>query len=76
MLYSNDPSLSERFIADAPFSKFYLEVDQDSPGRIGIWFGWQIINAFMENNDLSLQEMILLDNEEIFKNSKYKPKKK
>ena len=75
MLYSNDPALSERFIADAPFSKFYLEVDKDSPGRIGAWFGWQIVSSFMENNDVTLQEMVLLDNEEIFKRSKYKPKK-
>ncbi len=75
MLYSNDPNLSERFIHDAPFSKFYLEVDKDSPGKIGTWFGWQIVNAFMKNNDLSLQEMIVTDNEEIFSKSKYKPRK-
>lgn len=76
MLYSNDPTLSERFIAEAPFSKFYLEVDKDSPGKIGVWFGWQIVNAYMENNDLTLQEMVGLDNEELFRNSKYKPRKK
>lgn len=76
MLYSNDPNLSERFILDAPFSKFYLEVDKDSPGRIGSWFGWQIVDAFMQHNDISLQEMVLLDNEEIFRKSKYKPRKK
>jgi gliding motility-associated lipoprotein GldB len=76
MLYSNDPTLSDRFITDAPFSKFYLEIDQDSPGKIGVWFGWQIVNAFMENNDLTLQEMVRLDNEELFRNSKYKPRKK
>lgn len=76
MLYSNDADLSERFIADAPFSKFYLEVDMDSPGRIGNWFGWQIVDSFMENNELSLQEMITTDNEEIFRRSKYKPSKK
>ena len=76
MLYSNDPTLTERFISDAPFSKFYLEVDKDSPGRIGVWFGWQIVNSFMEHNDLSLQEMLVIDNEELFTKSKYKPKKK
>ena len=76
MLYSNDPVLSDRFITEAPFSKFYLEVDKDSPGRIGVWFGWQIVNAYVKNNDVSLQEMIVTDNEEIFKRSKYKPKKK
>jgi gliding motility-associated lipoprotein GldB len=76
MLYSNDPTLSERFITDAPFSKFYLEIDKDSPGKIGAWFGWQIVNSFMKNNDLTLQEMVRLDNEELFRNSKYKPRKK
>ena len=76
MLYANDPTLTDRFIEDAPFSKFYLEVDKDSPGRIGVWFGWQIVNSFMEHNDMSLKEMLVLDNEELFKKSKYKPKKK
>ena len=76
MLYSNDANLSERFINDAPFSKFYLEVDMDSPGRIGNWFGWQIVDSFMKNNELSLQQMIITDNEEIFRKSKYKPSKR
>lgn len=76
MLYSNDPVLSDRFITEAPFSKFYLEVDKDSPGRIGVWFGWQIVNSFVKNNDIGLQDLIVTDNEEIFKKSKYKPKKK
>ena len=76
MLYSNDPTLTERFISDAPFSKFYLEVDKDSPGRIGVWFGWQIVNSFMRHNDMSLQEMLVMDNEALFTKSKYKPKKK
>ena len=76
MLYSNDPTLTERFISDAPFSKFYLEVDKDSPGRIGVWFGWQIVNSFMKHNDMSLQEMLVMDNEALFTKSKYKPKKK
>ncbi|MCA0933537.1 gliding motility lipoprotein GldB [Lutimonas saemankumensis] len=76
MLYSNDASLTDRFISDAPFSKFFLEVDKDSPGRIGVWFGWQIVNSFMQNSDSSLKEMILMDNEELFRKSRYKPKKK
>jgi gliding motility-associated lipoprotein GldB len=75
MLYSNEQSLSDRFIKDAPFSKFYLEVDKDSPGRIGVWFGWQIVNSFMKHNDMGLQEMLVMDNEELFKRSKYKPRK-
>lgn len=75
MIFSNDPELSERFLFDAPFSKFYLANDQDSPGGIGKWFGYHIISSFMENNDASLQEILNISNEEIFKKSKYKPKK-
>jgi gliding motility-associated lipoprotein GldB len=75
MLYSTDSQLSKRFIEDAPFSKFFLEIDKDSPGRVGSWFGWQIVQSYLINNNVSLQESINTDNEEIFKRSKYKPRK-
>ncbi|MCF6297326.1 MAG: hypothetical protein L3J08_04980 [Flavobacteriaceae bacterium] len=75
MLYDSNPQLVARFIEEAPFSKFFLEVDKDSPGRIGVWFGWQIVKSYINNNDAPLQEIMVTDNEEIFKHSKYKPKK-
>ena len=75
MIYSSDPDLTKRFLETAPFSKFYLEVDRDSPGRIGAWFGWEIVKSFLENNETTLHEMLATDNEEIFKRSRYKPKK-
>ncbi len=75
MLYNSDTQLAERFIDEAPFSKFYLEIDQESPGRIGVWFGWQIVKSYLKNNKVPLQKVMLMDNEEVFNNSKYKPKK-
>ncbi len=73
-LYSTDNKLLSRFINLAPFSKFYLEVDNESPGRVGTWVGWQIVRAFMKNNpDVTLQKMLLMDAVEIFNKSKYKP---
>ena len=75
LLFSTDQELSMRFIDNAPFSKFYLANDNESPGRIGAWFGWQIVRAFMNNNDVSLQEMLQTSNEDIYKQSKYKPTK-
>jgi gliding motility-associated lipoprotein GldB len=75
LLYSTDPELSRRFIEEAPFSKFYLEVDRDSPGRIGSWFGWRIADAFWSNADPGMRGLITIDNEELFKRSKYKPAK-
>jgi hypothetical protein len=75
LLYSNDSKLPSRFINTAPFSKFYLEIDNDSPGRVGTWIGWQIVRSYMENNDVNLQQLLQMDPMEVFQNSKYKPKK-
>jgi len=75
LLYDSDPKLPGRFINPAPFSKFYLEIDNESPGKIGMWIGWQIVRSYMKNNDVSLQQLLQADAKEIFDNSKYKPKK-
>lgn len=75
MLYSNDPKLGNRFINLAPFSKFYLEIDNDSPGRVGTWLGWQIVRSYMKNNDVPVEQLLKMSAKEIFEKSKYKPKK-
>ena len=75
LLYSTDSDLYARFISDAPFSKFFIDIDKQSPGKIGVWLGWQIVRSYMKNNDVTLQQLLELNTEEIFKNSKYKPKK-
>ena len=75
MLYSNDQKLNNRFINLAPFSKFYLEIDNESPGRVGTWLGWQMVRSFMKNNEVSLQDMLKMNAKEIFEKSKYKPNK-
>jgi len=75
MLFSTDNSLPNRFIALAPFSKFYLELDSESPGRLGQYIGWQIVRAYMKNNKVSLMDMMQKDAEEIFNNSNFKPSK-
>lgn len=75
LLYDTDQKLIPRFINPAPFSKFYLEIDNESPGRVGSWIGWQIVRSFMENNEVSLEQLLQMDAKEIFERSKYKPKK-
>lgn len=75
ILYSTDPKLFERFVAIAPFSKFYLEIDNESPGMVGRYLGWQIVRAYMQNNNALLSELMTANADEIFKESKYKPKK-
>ncbi|MFT6994473.1 MAG: gliding motility-associated lipoprotein GldB [Maribacter sp.] len=73
-LYSTDNELNPRFLDPAPFSKFGLELDNESPGRLGRYIGWQIIKAFMDNNAIGLKQMLTMPEEEIFKKSNYKPR--
>lgn len=75
LLFSTDTKLNKRFLDNAPFSKFYLENDNQSPGRIGIWLGWQIVRSYMQNNDVSLQQLLKINDLDLYKKSKYKPRK-
>ena len=75
MLYSDDQKLITRFINPAPFSKFYLEIDNESPGQVGAWIGWQMVCSYMENNEVPVPDLLKTDAKEIFLKSKYKPKK-
>jgi gliding motility-associated lipoprotein GldB len=75
LLFSTDTKLNQRFLENAPFSKFYMEQDNLSPGRIGVWVGWQIVRSYMKHNDVSLQELLKIDESDLFNKSKYKPKK-
>ncbi|NNJ88407.1 MAG: gliding motility lipoprotein GldB [Eudoraea sp.] len=75
LLYSTDLKLGPRFLDPAPFSKFRLELDNESPGRLGRYMGWQIVRAFMDKTDIPAQELWNLPAETIFKEANYKPKK-
>ncbi|WP_324721674.1 gliding motility lipoprotein GldB [Salinimicrobium sp. HB62] len=75
LLYSSDNDLQTRFLFPAPFSKFFLELDAEAPPRLGQFMGWQIVEQYMEKNDVPVEEMIQANAETIFKQSKYKPTK-
>ena len=76
LLYKTDPSLIQRFIDPAPFSKFYLEIDNQSPGRVGVWMGWQIIRSYMNRYpDTNISDLLNLPAQTLFLKSNYKPKR-
>ena len=76
ILYKTDPDLAQRLLEPAPFSKFYLELDNESPGRVGRWIGWQIVKSFMNQNpETSIQELLRMSTQKLFNLSKYKPKR-
>jgi gliding motility-associated lipoprotein GldB len=74
LLYSSDPSMIEKLCADGPFTAVF---SKQSPSRVGIWIGWQIVREFMENNkQITLKELFSdQDSQSILTRSKYKPQK-
>lgn len=62
----------KRYIDDAPFTTMF---PRESPGRIGVWIGWRIVNKYMNNHpEISLQQLMLESNYEIILDgSKYNP---
>ena len=75
LLYSTNSRLDRQFLDPAPFSKFGLELDSESPGRIGRYMGWRIVQSYARRTDLSLEELIGLSAVQLFEKSKYKPRK-
>jgi len=75
LLYSTDPELIKRFISPAPFSKFYLNIDVDSPGQIGQWLGLQIVKAYQIKERKPITQLLNTPYRELFEKSKYKPRR-
>jgi len=75
LLFSTKAELKSSFISFAPFSKFNLEIDKYSPGGIGKWLGYRIVDSYMRNNNIEPSQLSVKDFYEIFSESNYKPKK-
>jgi hypothetical protein len=52
-----------------------MEQDNLSPGKVGVWVGWQIVSSYMKHNNVSLQELLKINELDLFQKSKYKPRK-
>ncbi|HLS30276.1 MAG TPA: gliding motility lipoprotein GldB [Flavobacteriaceae bacterium] len=77
LLYDTDPDLRRKFLDVGPFTRFGLQLDNESPPQLGQYIGWQIVKQYAEENkNISLSELIKIDNETIFKESNYKPKQR
>ncbi|MDR0370299.1 MAG: hypothetical protein LBH80_00365 [Prevotellaceae bacterium] len=71
-LFSSDTRLIRTYIDDAPFT---ASVSQDSPGRVGTWIGWRIVESYMNNNtDIDLHDLMSThDTQKILEDSGYHP---
>jgi hypothetical protein len=62
-----------KYVKDAPAT---YGMPKDSPGRVGAWVGWQIVQAYMnEHPGVMLKQLISIkDGQKILSDSKYKPR--
>ncbi len=72
LLFSKRVDDMRRYLGEAPNSQ---GMPEDSPGRVAIWTGWQIIRAYMqEYPETSLQELFFqMDAMEILRGADYAP---
>ena len=75
LLFSTQSSLDYRFLANAPFSKFGLSIDFESPPMVGRWIGYQIVKSYTKKNKSNLNDLLNQDNYELYLKSNYKPNK-
>lgn len=74
LLYTTSTNLIAKLCTDGPFTSVF---SKQSPPRVGIWIGWQIVRSYMENNPkVTIKELFLnQDAQGILTKAKYKPKK-
>jgi hypothetical protein len=72
-LYSVNPATIQTYIGEAPFTSVFSQ--EDSPGNIGAWIGWQIVTRFAEKNPgLKPGDIMQASPKQILEEAKYKPK--
>lgn len=71
-IYSTDNLLIRKYLNEAPFT---TPISQESPGRLGTWIAWQIVNSYMEKNkEITLVDLLKDNNyQKMLDNSGYKP---
>lgn len=71
-LFKTESMLLNSYMNDGPFTS---EISQESPGRLGLWVGWRIVESYMRNNEsVTIQQLISEgDAQKILEQSFYKP---
>lgn len=70
-LFSTEYQVILKYIEDAPHT---ILISQDSPGKLGIWLGWQIVKAYALKTNAGIEAILKeIDIQKILKDSKYNP---
>jgi hypothetical protein len=69
-LYSTDHMLITRLINDAASTTV---ISPQSPGRVGAWIGWQIVNRYADKKGFLPEDILSMDAQTILKGARYNP---
>jgi hypothetical protein len=75
--YTVDQERFKNYLGEGPFTQDMPHDLQGNgtPGNIGQWMGWRIVQKFAERNPkMSVQEILATPAKKIFQEAKYKPK--
>jgi len=74
-LFGKGDALLRLYIEESPFTK---QFGSDSPGRLGIFMGWKLIQSYMKNNpEVTLPDLMQeSDYQKILNTAKFKPQPK
>lgn len=71
-LFSLDPDVIKNYLGESPSTQGMPDV---SPGNIGQWVGWQIIQKYVAKNpSVTPEQLMRTKAKDIFDETKYKPK--
>jgi hypothetical protein len=72
-LYATKPAIIQNYIGEAPFTQGFSQ--ELSPGNLGQWIGWQIVQKYVSKNPgKSIEEVMKTPASKILDDAKYKPK--
>jgi hypothetical protein len=73
LLFNSTPSVYNKYVSEGPTTNGF---PKEAPGNLGSFTGWQIVNAYMKRNNVSLSQLMLeKDAQKILDESAYKPSK-
>ena len=74
LVYSKDPKVATQLLSEGPFSMYF---GNEIPGNVGLFIGYQIVNAWMEQQTEQAQSnlvaLLQMSPKKIFAESKYNP---
>lgn len=72
LLFNSERMNIVRFVGPAPFTSVFTK---DSPGRSGVWLGWQIVKKYMKKNPGITLQALMSENDyqKILNESDYSP---